>query len=73
MQFEWEGEPQPRAVRLVSESAWVDDLVRVMVAGVEVEARIEAVEFLFDPQWIQGCSGFFDSGLNSSTIVGSFL
>jgi len=73
VQFEWEGEPQPRAVRLVSESAWVDDLVRVMVAGVEVEARIEAVEFLFDPQWIQGCSGFFDSGLNSSTIVGSFL
>lgn len=44
MQFEWEDEPQPRAVRLVSESARVDDPVRVTVAGVEVEGRIEAVE-----------------------------
>jgi hypothetical protein len=31
-------------VRLVSGSARVDDLVRVTVAGVEVEGRIEAVE-----------------------------
>jgi len=41
---EWEDEPQPRAVRLVSGSARVDDSVRVTVAGVEVEGRIEAVE-----------------------------
>ena len=37
VQFEWEDEPQPRVVRLVSESARVDDPVRVTVAGVEVE------------------------------------
>ena len=41
---EWEDEPQPRAVRLVSESARVDDLVRVTVAGVEVEGRIGPIE-----------------------------
>jgi hypothetical protein len=45
VQFEREEEPQPRAVRLVSESARVDDPVRVTVAGVEVEGRIEEVEF----------------------------
>jgi len=44
VQFEWQGEPQPRAVRLISESARVDDPVRVTVAGVEVEGRIESVE-----------------------------
>ena len=44
MQFEWEEEPQPRAVRLVSTVAQVGDPVRVTVAGVEVEGRIEAVE-----------------------------
>jgi hypothetical protein len=44
VQFEWEEEPQPRAVRLVSKSAQVGDPVRVTVAGVEVEGRIEAVE-----------------------------
>ena len=44
VQFEWEDEPQPRVVRLVSESARVDDPVRVTVAGVEVEGRMEAVE-----------------------------
>jgi hypothetical protein len=44
VQFEWEEEPQPRAVRLVSTSAQVGDAVRVTVAGVEVEGRIEAVE-----------------------------
>ena len=44
MQFEWEDEPQTREVRLVSETARVDDPVRVTVAGGEVEARIEAVE-----------------------------
>jgi hypothetical protein len=37
VQFEWEEEPQPRA-------AQVGDPVRVTVAGVEVEVRIEAVE-----------------------------
>ena len=41
---EWEGEPQPRAVRLVSGSARVDDPVRVTVAGVEVEGRIGPIE-----------------------------
>jgi hypothetical protein len=40
----WEDEPQPRVVRLVSESARVDDPVRVTVAGVDVQGRIEAVE-----------------------------
>jgi hypothetical protein len=44
VQFEWEDEPQPRAERLVSGSARVDDPVRVTVAGVEVEGRIEAIE-----------------------------
>jgi hypothetical protein len=44
VQFEWEDEPQPRAERLVSGSARVDDPVRVTVAGVEVEGPIEAVE-----------------------------
>ena len=44
VQFEWEEEPQLRAVRLVSKSAQVGDPVRVTVAGVEVEGRIEAVE-----------------------------
>ena len=44
VQFEWEDEPQPRAMRLVSESARVDDPVRVTVAGLGVEARIEAFE-----------------------------
>jgi hypothetical protein len=41
---QWEEEPQLRAVRLVSGSAQAGDPVRVTVAGVEVEARIEAVE-----------------------------
>lgn len=44
MQFDWEDEPQPSVVRLVSGSAQVGDPVRVTVAGVEVEGRIEAVE-----------------------------
>jgi len=44
VQFEWEDEPQPRPVRLVGTSARVGDPVRVTVAGVEVEGRIEAVE-----------------------------
>ena len=44
VQFEWEDEPQPRAVRLISGSARVDDPARVKVAGVEVEGRIELVE-----------------------------
>jgi hypothetical protein len=44
VQFEWENEPKPRVVRLVSGSARVDDPVRVTVAGVEVEGRIEAIE-----------------------------
>ena len=43
VQFEWEEEPQLRTVRLVSKSAQVGDPVRVTVAGVEVEGRIEAV------------------------------
>ena len=43
VQFEWEDEPQPRVVRLVSGSARVDDPVRVTVAGVGAEG-IEAVE-----------------------------
>ena len=34
VQFEWEEEPQPRAVRLVSTSAQVSDPVRVTVSGV---------------------------------------
>ena len=42
VQFEWGNEPQPRVVRLVSESARVDDPVRVTVASVEGEGRIEA-------------------------------
>jgi hypothetical protein len=44
VQFEWEDNPQPRVVRLVSESAQAGDPVRVTVAGVEVEGRIEGVE-----------------------------
>ena len=44
VQFEWENEPQRRAVRLVSGSARVDDPVRVTAAGVEVEGRIRQVE-----------------------------
>jgi hypothetical protein len=35
---QWEGEPQPRVVRLVSESARTGDPVRVTAAGVEVDA-----------------------------------
>ena len=42
-QFEWEEELQLRPVRLVSASAQVGDPVRVTVAGVEVEGRIESV------------------------------
>ena len=44
MRFEWEDEPQPRAVRLASLFARVYDPVMVTVAGVEVEGRIDAVE-----------------------------
>jgi hypothetical protein len=44
VQFEWEDEPMPRAVRLVTGSARVDDPVRVTVADVEVEGRIELLE-----------------------------
>ena len=44
VRFEWEQAPQVRSVRLVSGSAQVGDPVRVTVAGVEVEGRIEAVE-----------------------------
>lgn len=44
VQFEWEQEPQPRPVRLASPSAAAGDRVRVTVAGVEVERRIEAVD-----------------------------
>jgi hypothetical protein len=44
VQFEWENEPQLRDVRLVSQSPRVGEPVRLAVAGVEVEARIEAVE-----------------------------
>jgi hypothetical protein len=44
VQFEWEDKPQPRAVRLVSASALIGDPVRVTVAGVEIEGRIEGVE-----------------------------
>ena len=44
VQFEWEAEPQLRAVRLVGTAAQVGDPVRVAVAGVEVEGRIDAVE-----------------------------
>ena len=43
-QFEWEQEAQFREVRLSSTSVNVGDPVRVAVAGVEVEGRIEAVE-----------------------------
>jgi hypothetical protein len=44
VQFEWEDEPQWRGVRLMGESAQVGDPVRVTVAGVEVEGRIEAIQ-----------------------------
>jgi hypothetical protein len=44
VQLEWEDEAQPRAGRLVSDSARVGEPVRVTVAGVEVEARIEGIE-----------------------------
>jgi hypothetical protein len=44
VQFEWEEEPQPRAVRLVTTSPPAGDPMRVTAAGVEVEGRIEAVE-----------------------------
>ena len=44
VQFEWEEEAQLRPVRLVEGSARVGDPVRVAVAGVEVEGRIERVE-----------------------------
>lgn len=44
VRFEWEAEPQLREVRLIGTSAQVGDPVRVAVAGVEVEGRIEAVE-----------------------------
>jgi hypothetical protein len=44
VQFEWDAEPQPRAVRLVGTSTQVGDPVRVTVAGVEVAGRIEAIE-----------------------------
>jgi len=37
VQFEWEDEPQTRAVRLVSGSARVHDPVRVTVAHVDAE------------------------------------
>ena len=40
VQFDWEDEPQTRAVRLVSGAARVDDSVRVTLAAVEVEGRI---------------------------------
>jgi hypothetical protein len=42
--FEWESEPRLRVVRLFGPSPHVDDPVRVTVAGVEVEGRIEAIE-----------------------------
>jgi hypothetical protein len=44
VQFEWEGEPQLREVRLVGTAALVGDRVRVAVAGVEAEGRIDTVE-----------------------------
>jgi hypothetical protein len=44
VQFEWEAEPQLREVRLAGPTAQVGDPVRIAVAGVEVEGRIEAVE-----------------------------
>ena len=44
VQFEWESEPQLREVRLSGLSAQIGDPVRVGVAGVEVEGRIENVE-----------------------------
>jgi hypothetical protein len=44
VQFEWEEESCLRDVRLVQASARVGDPVKVTVAGVEVEGRIEAVE-----------------------------
>jgi hypothetical protein len=44
VRFEWEAEPQLRPVRLVGMSAQIGDPVRVSVAGVQVEGRIDAVE-----------------------------
>ena len=44
VQFEWEDEPHLRAVRLFGASAQAGDPVRVTVAGVEVEGRIDGVE-----------------------------
>jgi hypothetical protein len=44
VKLEWEEEPQLREVRLSNVSVQVGDPVRVTVAGVEVEGRIEAVE-----------------------------
>jgi hypothetical protein len=42
--FEWENEPQLREVRFSNVSVQVGDPVRVAVAGVEVEGRIEGIE-----------------------------
>ena len=44
VRFEWEDEPQWRGVRLASESPQVGAPVRVTVAGIELEGRIEAIE-----------------------------
>ena len=44
VQLEWQNEPQLREVRLSNVSVSAGDLVRVAVAGVEVEGRIEAIE-----------------------------
>ena len=44
VQFQWEEQPYPRAVRLVNGSRQVGDPVRVTLAGIELEGRIEAVE-----------------------------
>jgi hypothetical protein len=44
VQFEWEDVPRLRGVRLVSGPVHVGDAVRVAIAGVEVEGRIEAVD-----------------------------
>jgi hypothetical protein len=54
VQFEWEDEPQPSVVRLVSGSARAGDWVRVRVAGVEVEGCIEAVESSTVPVCVDG-------------------
>jgi len=44
VQFEWEDEPPPTAVRLVSGSARVDRRRPRGGSGAEIEARIEAIE-----------------------------